>query len=462
MIIVLDSVPNHMPATDTNMSPSDPTNTSDAVSFHGSEEPEVDDFLPATNAINLEALALVSLEVRKKHAIGGSSKVIDEALSCSVQTPPWQGSFNLVYAIIFSDGIKWVARIPGSAASTFGPLDARRMVSDIQTMSLIRSTTSIPMPEVFAWEVESNAVGVPYILEAFMEGNLLSERWDDGSWSTEDKRLKTLRSLAQVMSKLHKLRFDAIGALVCDQTTHVGEMVKVDRDLEKIMEGGSVWGTTSSIGPFATTRVWLLHNLDDSIKGHPTGEEAELQLLRLAIESIPSRLDAGGSFVLGHPDFNYQNIFVDDNGNVTGIIDWDGVQTRPRALGFACYPSWITRDWDPVMYGYGIPDCREEDSPEALLRYRRAYAAAFEEVQLPTSAYSPDDTALSQILEAIEIAVENRICRPWIILRLLEHAFDSRVPFTFPDFFKAFEAGTAGNWVIEVREAFGKMWHREA
>ncbi|KAI9829071.1 MAG: hypothetical protein M1832_000094 [Thelocarpon impressellum] len=336
------------------------------------------------------------------------------------------------------------------------------MVSDIRTMLLIRSATSVPTPEVFAWEVESDAVGVPYVLEAFVEGSLLSEQWGDESWSTEDKRLKTLRNLAQVMSELQGLRFGAIGALVFDQTLHVGDMVKVERDMEKIMDGGSVWGTTSVIGPFDTTRSWLLHDLDDSIGAHALWRVAELQLLRLAIDSIPRRLDAGGSFVFGHPDFNYQNIFVDDNGNVTGIIDWDGVHTRPRALGFARYPSWITRDWDPVKYGYGIPGSRDEDSPEALLHYRRAYAAAFEDLQLPASAYSPGDTNLSQILEAIEIAVEDRTCRSGIVQRLLEHAFDSRVPFTFPEFREAFEAGRAGSWMSEVREAFGKMWHGEA
>lgn len=41
---------------------------------------------------------------------------------------------------------------------------------------------------------------------------------------------------------------------------------------------------------------------------------------------------------------------VDDDANVTAFIDWDGVDTSPSSMGFAAYPSWITRDWDPAMY----------------------------------------------------------------------------------------------------------------
>lgn len=260
-------------------------------------------------------------------------------------------------------------------------------------------------------------------------------------------------------------------------------MVNLERDIEKIMLGEYLWGISSIIGPFNTAKAWLLRNLDNSIAGIARWRKEEFELLRLAIDSIPDSFDANGHFVLGHPDFNYQNIFVDDEGIVTNIIDWDGVHTLPCTLGFARYPSWITRDWDPIRYVYDLPDSRDEklrkedsrendlqeensleddfppeDPPEALLYYRRTYAAGFANLELP---YLPDDTRPSQILEAIKIGVGDRICRPGIIKRLLEHAFDGKVPFTFPELCDAFEAGKAGPWKEEVREAFGKMWHED-
>ena len=38
---------------------------------------------------------------------------------------------------------------------------------------------------------------------------------------------------------------------------------------------------------------------------------------------------------------------VDEQGNVTGLIDWNLTQTMPRCVRYARYHGWTTRDWDP-------------------------------------------------------------------------------------------------------------------
>lgn len=372
-----------------------------------------------------------------------------------------KGSYNLVYCLIFSDGVKWIARIPENDLSEFGPLQRRRMISSIRTTALIRSATSIPIPEIFAWETITDTIGVPYTLEAFVEGSLLAERWTDRSWTTEDKRLKVLRNLAAVMSELNKLQFSKIGALYFSEDgnfSHVGEMVEVERDITDEEEN---WGRASTRGPFDTVESWLTRNWEDLAEERAEWRKAELAILRLAVESIPSSLSLNGHFALGHPDFNYQNIFVGDDGEITGIVDWDNVRMQPRSLGFARYPSWITRDWDPVMYGYDVPGSREEDSPEALLRYRQEYATAFAKLQLPESAYFKQDTELSHLIEAIDIAVGDAICRSGIVQKLLTHAFKSHVPFDLPQFLKGYKDGDSDIWIPAIRKAFREMWHRE-
>ncbi|KIM37911.1 hypothetical protein M413DRAFT_421199 [Hebeloma cylindrosporum] len=52
------------------------------------------------------------------------------------------------------------------------------------------------------------------------------------------------------------------------------------------------------------------------------------------------------------PDFGFQNVLVDDDGTVTGLLDWDGNDTVPRQSGYARYPLWIMRDWDAFLYSY--------------------------------------------------------------------------------------------------------------
>ena len=58
------------------------------------------------------------------------------------------------------------------------------------------------------------------------------------------------------------------------------------------------------------------------------------------------------SFVLLHPDFDIQNFIVSEEGDLQGIIDWDGFTVAPRSLGNERYPGWLSRDWDSDMYGY--------------------------------------------------------------------------------------------------------------
>jgi hypothetical protein len=85
------------------------------------------------------------------------------------------------------------------------------------------------------------------------------------------------------------------------------------------------------------------------------------------------------TFVLSQTDFNPQNIFVDDDGNVTGFIDWDFTDTKPGYIGWARQPVWLCEDWDSELSGAaGIgpiawPDRMLSASCE-LERYRKDYA----------------------------------------------------------------------------------------
>lgn len=105
------------------------------------------------------------------------------------------------------------------------------------------------------------------------------------------------------------------------------------------------------------------------------------RLLRQLITWIPSTPNDTHPFVLAYPDFDVQNFLVSaDTGELLGIIDWDGVSAVPRTVGNERYPGWLTRDWDPAMYGYeesmdaGVePDGVWEDSPACLARWREVY-----------------------------------------------------------------------------------------
>ncbi|KAH7391149.1 hypothetical protein DE146DRAFT_634981 [Phaeosphaeria sp. MPI-PUGE-AT-0046c] len=48
-----------------------------------------------------------------------------------------------------------------------------------------------------------------------------------------------------------------------------------------------------------------------------------------------------------HNDLDLQNLLTDDEGNVTGIIDWYGSISPPRCVGHAALPSFLCHNWFP-------------------------------------------------------------------------------------------------------------------
>ena len=92
------------------------------------------------------------------------------------------------------------------------------------------------------------------------------------------------------------------------------------------------------------------------------------------LEKAGSTHEKGHSFVLAHPDFAVQNFFVDDDGTLCGIIDWDGVAAVPVPVGCLRYPDWLMSDWHPrYNYWAGLPE-QDVNSPEELAAYRIMYA----------------------------------------------------------------------------------------
>jgi hypothetical protein len=81
------------------------------------------------------------------------------------------------------------------------------------------------------------------------------------------------------------------------------------------------------------------------------------------------------SFTLGLWDLDFQNILVNEEGEVTAIIDWEKVSTVPRCVGFSALPKFLQADWTSE---YAVPDLAML-SPWKLDAYRKFYADALRE-----------------------------------------------------------------------------------
>ncbi|KAF5309253.1 hypothetical protein D9619_012694 [Psilocybe cf. subviscida] len=384
-------------------------------------------------------------------------------MACTVTPEPKVGAFNVVWFIDFADGIQWVFRTP---SIEWNASMSRRMQSDIISMQLIQNNTTIPIPHIHEFSVVTeNAFGRPYMLMERVKGKQLSHLWFNSDWFTPARRKTVFESLASSMSQLRTLTFPSIGCLDYNVESDTHFVIP-------ILPSYSAPEGTETRGPYHGTHAYLLDQIARESASTPIAEHrASLAVLRLFAGSLPDETLDGPPFVLSMPDFDYQNIFVDNEGNVTGLIDWDGMMVGPRQGGYARYPSWITRDWDPIMYAYPIHSKSgsteslassmvqlgqgaagheedesvvgfsndhaaaassgialgsdplrqkfQEDSPATLQAFRKEYLDAFVRVD-PLSAHY---TRNSHIFEAVEIAVLSDLTRGHILQKLSGYVF---------------------------------------
>lgn len=347
-------------------------------------------------------------------AVNVRSRIFDARTSNARVLRRVAGSYNLVH-IVQLDELKLVIRVPATGWGD-GLTDdaARALESQVTTLRLLASETAIPVPRVLAFDAScNNEIGAPYLCMSFVPGSPVIKAWfDPACQSLEKRRLRTLATLARCVARLSKFRFQRIGSpqLAEDGSLTVGPCYHWHEN-----DDGTVRVVKS--GPFDSTPAYLREHMAGKNQRSPWGIAA-YEVVDAVLPHLPPD-NVAEQFVLAIPDFDAQNVMVDDEGDVTGIIDWDLVQTAPPYAGYTSYPSFITRDWNPLMYGW--PKLADsENSPEELERYRAYYNQ-----QMGSALGWAGDwmyTEKSHIAEAIWNAALDGACRTEICTKLVQAA----------------------------------------
>ncbi|KJF60515.1 uncharacterized protein CIMG_11685 [Coccidioides immitis RS] len=189
----------------------------------------------------------------------------------------------------------------------------------------------------------------------------------------EEWRVKILESLAGAMSQLQELEFNH-GALLS-----LGLWDLWNKGLWRVLK-------VEEFGSFTSSQAYLQYCLasrpDGEIYRNPSINAGAQKILDMAISCLPhftTDESADATFVVGLPDFNWQNIMTDDAGNVTSIVDWDNVQTKTGRLWYSTIPRWIATDWNPALYRLSTYPLLEH-SLERLGHYQEFYRRKMEEV----------------------------------------------------------------------------------
>ncbi|KPM39240.1 hypothetical protein AK830_g7316 [Neonectria ditissima] len=422
------------------------------------------DVLAHLDKDNLPKLAL-AIRQQSETEYDGQDPVVER---------PIYGSYNVLLPLVFPDGVRWLAKIPvNGTPSHWNAVSSGALSAEANTMRLLKRETTIPIPTVFDFSATTdNPIRCPYIVMSFISGKPLYEIWF-GDFSSEDVtqyRTRALQDIASAMVQLKAFSFNKGGFMTFapdgNVKSEIGPMRHVDHQamldrwfIDKDPADEPIYIESPAFDSPHGYFTFAL-NLHEETRPFPKGV---LLLLELLISCIPVPPDTK-PFVLAHPDYDIQNFIVSDTGELQGIIDWDGVAVVPRSIGSERYPGWLTRDWDPAMYGYdesmdkGVePDGVREDSPKTLKFYRALYRKLVSKTRgdLQNLEAEPDEniTRMSLITENLAIAAQDPQCRNDILRKFVEEIAamsDGKVSLDFMDLVNDFASGTVNHDTIQT------------
>jgi aminoglycoside phosphotransferase (APT) family kinase protein len=305
------------------------------------------------------------------------------------------GSFHLCAMIETQGHGSYVIRVPAhGTAALWRPEHAWALHSEVTTMKYIHENTRVPIPKVFAYDhTGNNAIGAPYIIMEKMKGTRAGDMWyecmphaPDWRWSriTSDerahrKRKNFLKSLARCMAELGRLKFPRTGKLHSDDASRQVLPFSTSEDVDP--QGGPAFSSCQELWQHKiaknTDPRYGSSLFEDRRTAHlKRGFKIIFDIISTAEPFAHSRALGEGveSFVLNHFDLGLQNILIDQDGNVTGIIDWDGCRVVPRVVGYASLPEFLQYTYYRRTGWLPRHDFNNERVRQTLKKYQRTYA----------------------------------------------------------------------------------------
>ncbi|KAJ5778495.1 hypothetical protein N7520_001741 [Penicillium odoratum] len=253
------------------------------------------------------------------------------------------GCANYNAWLCFENGERWIFRTPRTGFSDI-PLNLVEysVMSEYATLKFLESS-KVPASKPFAYDIGSdstNRVGVGYILMQALPGVPF---YAPKASASQKKHI--IKQLAEVLIEFSKHPLPLAGSLVIkDDEVIVGPVAR------------NRFVALETYGPLDTALEYLIsiseQHLDLIADGqlypdYPVEGFLFFHLVRQNIQSLVSK-DLPRQFFLKHVDDKGDHLLVDENFNITSIIDWQFARAVPASEAFG--PSYITAD---LMSLYG-------------------------------------------------------------------------------------------------------------
>ncbi|KAG7131701.1 hypothetical protein HYQ46_009637 [Verticillium longisporum] len=268
--------------------------------FHKCSIGDLDD--TAYNALIIAEVGRLRAQINEK-AVCKLASSLNAGKPCVVEYPSQavgpdalMGCANYHVRIRFSDGSQsWLMRVPRVSGFAVGlpvPLAEYLIRSEFATLKFLEST-AVPAPRAFSFGIPSRGtdcgIGVCFLLMEEMPGK---------PWDGEGDAAKVWKGLAEILAELEKHPFAKAGSLSVESA---------EQYLALIADG--------QLYPQFSVEAYLVYHF-----------------LR---DNAVQLSEAEDRFFLKHVDDKGDHLMVDEDLNITGIIDWQMARTVPRREAFA-------------------------------------------------------------------------------------------------------------------------------
>ena len=253
-------------------------------------------------------------------------------VSCSLAKESPCSASDLYRGIIFTDNVVWLARLRLPVPRSFNQVQAyeyrRAMQAELTMTNYLKEKTQIPVQEIFVADLDlNNPVGAPYFLLAHDPG-WRAHNMVEGIAENE----KFMMQMASIQAQLSVLRFGRIGSVY-----------PKDGDNSKVQIGPDIM---TGLGPWDTAFSYYSAIAQRCLSGAGGGSSVSSGLPQRLLEYIVVNgkgIDAL-QFGLAHRDFGAHVVMVDEEWNITALLDLDKIVAMPREV-IAQFPWYMGYLW---------------------------------------------------------------------------------------------------------------------
>ncbi|KAI5865863.1 hypothetical protein GGS23DRAFT_554370 [Durotheca rogersii] len=286
---------------------------------------------------------------------GGRSCSIEH--SSKVGPGALMGSANYHARVRFHDGSpSWLLRVPRVASFAVGLPDSLAeylILSEYATLKFLE-TTAVPAPRAFGYGVRGfgtdHSVGVSFLLVEELPGKPWTGDGVCGNQATKDEKAKVWSAVADILAELAKHPFPKAGSL-CFQSSGIEVSAVASDRFVVLTPEGPFDNSIAYYTAFAEQYLALIADgqlyAEYPVDAYLTYRFLKDNAARLAQQSAEAQTPE--KFFLKHVDDKGDHLLVDQNLNVTGIIDWQMARVVPLREAFG--PSLVTADMSSLCRG---------------------------------------------------------------------------------------------------------------